>query len=169
MPRPKSKDQLLEQARQNWEKLQAEVEHLTEDQMTEAGIVGDWSVKDILAHLTEWQQMTLTWYRIGKAGETPITPSETYTWRQIPDLNRVIYEKHKDSPLDKVQANLLASHNETIKIIEQISNEELFTPKMYKWTKSTTLGSYLTSATSSHYDWAYKEIRKGLKAKYSAK
>ncbi len=169
MPRPKSKDQLLEQARQNWEKLQAEVDQLTEDQITEADIVGDWSVKDVLAHLTEWQKMTLAWYCAGKAGETPITPSETYTWRQIPDLNRAIYEKHKDSSLDKIQANLLASHKETINIIEQISNEELFTPKVYKWTKSTTLGSYFTSATSSHYDWAYKEIRKGLKAKYPAK
>jgi hypothetical protein len=34
--------------------------------MTKAGVTrGGWSVKDILAHLVEWQQMNLDWYAAG--------------------------------------------------------------------------------------------------------
>ena len=44
-------------------------------------------------------------------------------------------------------------------------DEELFTKKKYHWTGSTSLGSYLVSATSSHYDWALKLIRKSIKKK----
>lgn len=165
MPRPTSKAQLLEQADVNFEKLQAELSGLTDMEMIEAGIVGEWSIKDVLAHLFEWQQMTCSWYRVGKSGETPFTPSPDYTWRQIPDLNQHIYEMYKDVPLNEILEKFARSHTETIALIESMDNDELFTPKVYKWTKSTTLGSYLTSATSSHYDWARKQIRKGLKAK----
>ncbi|MFC1239685.1 ClbS/DfsB family four-helix bundle protein [Treponema vincentii] len=46
---------------------------------------------------------------------------------------------------------------------ETFSNEELFTKKVFDWTGTTSLGSYCVSATSSHYDWATKDIKKALK------
>lgn len=165
MPRPTSKKQLLEQACTSYDALQTELDKLTPNAMVESGVVGEWSVKDVLAHLFAWQQMTLGWYRAGKRGETPVTPSEKYTWREIPALNQEIYETHHDRPLKKVQTALNASHREALDLIETMTDDELFTPKVYAWTKTTTLGSYLTSATSSHYEWARKEIRRGIKAK----
>ncbi len=40
---------------------------LTPGEMTMAGVTrGGWSVKDILAHLVEWQQMNLNWYAAGR-------------------------------------------------------------------------------------------------------
>lgn len=165
MPRPNSKDQLLEQAQQRYTILQTEVAKLSPEEIVESGTVGEWSVKDVLAHLLAWHQMVLAWHRAGKRGEVPITPSEKYTWREIPALNQEIYETHRDWPLDKVSADFAASHQEVMQEIEALSNDELFTPKVYTWTKSTTLGSYFISATGSHYDWACKEIRRGIKAK----
>lgn len=165
MPRPKSKQELLEQAQVNWDKLQAQIKQLSMDEIIEGGTVGEWSVKDVLGHLLEWQQMTLSWYRIGKRGATPVTPSEDFTWREIPALNQAIFEKYQHVELDTIKAQLASSHQEMLKTIEAIPDDELFTPKIYKWTKSTTVGSYLTSATSSHYDWATKHIRRGIKAK----
>lgn len=165
MPRPTSKAQLLEQTRERYTALQAELEKLTDDQMVDPGILGDWSIKDILAHLLEWQRMVLSWYQAGKRGETPTTPSEKYTWREIPALNHEIYLNYRDAPLDEIVRDFKASHQRMLSEIEAMSNDELFTPKVYKWTNSTTLGSYLTSATCSHYNWARKEIRRGLKAK----
>lgn len=49
-------------------------------------------------------------------------------------------------------------------LIETHSDEELFEKKKYQWTGTTSLGAYLISATSSHYDWAYKLIRKAAKS-----
>lgn len=165
MPRPNSKAQLLEQAQQRYTVLQSEVTALSPEELVVGGIVGEWSVKDVLAHLLAWQQMVLSWHRAGKRGEIPATPSEKYTWREIPALNQEIYEAHRDWPLDKVIADFAASHQEILQEIEFMSNDELFTLKVYAWTKSTVLGSYFTSATGSHYDWARKEIRRGIKAR----
>jgi hypothetical protein len=165
MSRPTSKSQLLEQARMTYNALQGELAKLSATQMVEGGIIGEWSVKDVLAHLLAWQQMCLAWYREGKAGRTPVVPSEKYNWRQIPALNQAIYETHRDRPLETIRREFEASHQEVLDEIEQMTNEELFTPGVYAWTKSTILGSYFTSVTCSHYEWARTGIRRGLKAK----
>lgn len=165
LPRPKSKPELIEQATDRFDALIAEIDKLSDAQMAESGTAGDWSVKDVLAHLTAWHEMCLSWYRAGVAGETPKTPSEKYTWKQTPDLNQDIWENAKDLPLKDVRRRFSDSHAETLATISDISNEDLFVNRPFKWTKSTTLGSYFVSCTGSHYDWARKEIRKGLKQK----
>lgn len=165
MPRPTSKTQLLDQSRKNYDLLQAEIAKITPENRVISGIVGEWSVKDVLSHLYEWQQMVIRWYCAGKHGETPKTPHANYNWGEIPALNQYIYEMYRDIPLDEIQQKLNNSHEETMQLIEGMTDEELFTPKVYAWTKTTTLGSYWTSATCSHYDWAYKEIKRGFKSK----
>ncbi|MEO0561775.1 MAG: ClbS/DfsB family four-helix bundle protein, partial [Chloroflexota bacterium] len=77
-------------------------------------------------------------------------------------------ERYQHAELDDIREKLAASHQEAMEVIESIPDADLFTPKVYKWTKSTTLGSYFTSSTASHYDWAIKNIRRGLKAKQRA-
>lgn len=165
MSRPTSKDQLLLQTREENAALIAFLETLTPEQMIESGAVGDWSVKDVLAHLTVWVQMFLRWYAAGKRGEQPITPSEDYNWQHLPALNQQIYEQHRNQPLDEVWADFHDSHQAVMSAIAAMSNEELFSPKVYAWTRSSTLGAYAVSATCSHYAWARKEIRKGMNAK----
>jgi hypothetical protein len=56
-----------------------------------------------------------------------------------------------------------ASYQDIQKLIIAHTNEELFEKKRYKWTGSTSLGAYLISNTSSHYDWAIKLIKKSMK------
>lgn len=65
--------------------------------------------------------------------------------------------------LGEMRALFERSHAEVMALIEAHSDEELFTRKRYAWTGSTSLGAYLVSCTSSHYDWALKLIRNGLK------
>lgn len=165
MPRPTNQSELLERAEEMYAKLMAEIDGLSTNDIVTDQIVGEWSIKDIIAHLYAWQQMTVSWYQAGNAGENPVTPSEDYTWREIPALNQHIYETYKNIDWDVILSDFQASHQDTLSLIKTIDNDELFTPKIYKWTRTTTVGAYFISATSSHYDWARKEIRRGLKAK----
>jgi len=48
---------------------------------------GRWSVKDVLAHVSEWHAMALEWYRIGLTGERAPIPAV----RDIPPINQRIY------------------------------------------------------------------------------
>ena len=165
MPRPTSKQDLLAAIEKERGELTAYLKTLSAKEMTEPNIVGEWSVKDVLAHLAEWEQMCLNWYRIGLQGETPSLPAPGFKWNQTPQLNQRIFEKHRGRPLEEVLAWFHASSLEILVLIQSLSDEQMFTTGEYAWTKKNTLGTYLVSATSSHYLWARKEIRKGFRQK----
>ena len=103
------------------------------------------------------------WYIVGMKGEKPEIPAKGYTWKTTPELNRWIWEKYKDTPLADAKKDLKSSFIKIRSLIEKHNDEELFEKKRYKWTGTTSLGAYLVSATSSHYDWAIKLIKKAKK------
>jgi hypothetical protein len=109
--------------------------------------------------------MVLGWHKAGICGDIPELPAPGFKWNLIPTLNQQIYEKHRDRPLEEVLEQFSTSYQEILKVIQGLSNEDLFAARRYTRTKKNTLGTYFVSATSSHYLWARKEIRKGMRKK----
>jgi hypothetical protein len=110
--------------------------------------------------------MMLRWYAEGMAGAKPAIPAEGHTWQTIPALNAAIWQDAQSVGLVDARSELGQTHAKVMALIEAHSDEELFTKnkKRYAWTGSTSLGAYLISATSSHYDWAMKKLRKAKRA-----
>lgn len=167
MPRPTSKNDLLAAVEKERGALEELLSGISPEEMIEPGTVGSWSIKDVLEHVLEWEQMCLGWYRAGLKAEFPELPAPGFKWNQTPQLNQQIFENYRDLLLDDILAKFKASHHEILAVIQQLSNEDLFTAGRFLWTKKNTLGAYFVSATSSHYLWARKEIRKGRKARQS--
>lgn len=165
MPRPKSKKELLELSQANYNKLLELINLYSKTEVEKEFPVGtlNRNIKDVLAHLHEWHVMMLGWYKVGMKGEKPDMPTKGYTWRTLPELNREIWKKYKDIELKTAKELLDKSYNQIQNVIKKHSNEELFEKKRYKWTGSTSLGAYLVSNSSSHYDWAIKLIKKSIK------
>ena len=163
MPRPKTKDELERYSIELFAKLENIVSPLSDDVFTQNGACEKWSIKDILAHLHGWHKLYLTWYQEGMADQMPEMPAPGYSWKTTPDLNEKIFETHKDLSREEVVDLLQQTHQKILSIIASHSDDELFEKKRYKWTGSTSLGSYTVSAMSSHYDWAIKHIKKFLK------
>ena len=90
-------------------------------------------------------------------------PAPGHSWKTTPALNREINERYAAIPLQEMRQSLAASYQQVRQLIKAHTEEELFTKRYYNWTGSTSLGAYLISATSSHYDWAYKLIKRSLK------
>ncbi|GET45740.1 ClbS/DfsB family four-helix bundle protein [Capnocytophaga felis] len=165
MPRPQSKDELLFLAEENYQKLCLFIDGLSESQKEIDFPEGtlNRNVRDVIGHLYHWHLLFLTWYEVGMRGEKPAIPKEGYTFADTSRLNRDIWEESQSVPLETMQIRFEKSHHEVFAIIEKHTDVELFTRKMYRWTGSTSMGSYLVSATSSHYDWALKLLRKVFK------
>jgi len=163
MPRPKNKEHLLSAMETEHESLEKVVIDLTPEQIIKTSTNTNYSIKDVLAHLYEWEQMCLGWYEIGMLGKTPALPAEGYNWAQIPALNKAIYEKHKDKSFDEIQRLYRESYTKIHETITSLSEAELFSPGHYAWTKKNALAAYFIGATSSHYLWAKKEVKNCLK------
>ena len=166
MPRPKTKEELLRQGSENFEKILSFLETLSEEELhgTFPFDSRDRNIRDILAHLHHWHLMMMDWHKVGMTGEKPNMPAKGYTWKTTADLNQVIWGKYQETNYEEVVKLLNESFSQLQAIIKSHSDEELFEKKRYKWTGTTSMGSYLVSASSSHYDWAMKLFRKYKKS-----
>ena len=165
MARPKSKTELLYLSQENFKKLNEFIDNMSTAEQNREFPKGTMNrnIRDILTHLHHWHLLLMDWYKVGMSGQKPDMPAKGYTWKTTPDLNRLILEKYHSTSLSEAKSLLKASFKDVQSIIKSHTNEELFEKKRYKWTGTTSLGAYLVSATSSHYDWAFKLIRKAKK------
>lgn len=171
MARPTNKEELLTAAQGNYEKLWKLVEGLpvaaeevafTFDETTgkEAHWPRDKNLRDVFIHLYEWHQLMLNFVAANRdGGKQPFLPAP-YNWQNYGKMNIAFWEKHQSTSYADAVAMFKQSHADVMALIETFSGEELFTKKHFPWTGTTSLGGYFVSATSSHYDWAMKKIRK---------
>ena len=170
MPRPTTKADLIQAANDQFAKLWTLIDEMSDEEKS-ADIVPnerDKNVRDVLVHLYEWHCLLLNWIRSNtNRNPAPFLPVP-YNWKTYPQMNVVFWEKHQNTSYTDAETMLKKTHKEVMAIIEIFSNEDLFSKGAFDWTGTTTLGSYCVSATSSHYDWAIKDIKKALK-KYRAR
>jgi len=171
MPRATTKEDLINNAKENYEKLNELISKLSEKELNtpfdfsadekkkEAHWKRDKNLRDILIHLYEWQQLLLNWVKANSNDERKPFLPEPYNWKTYPTMNVEFWKKHQNTPLEEAKAKLKESHKEVMALIEQFSNDELFAKGALAWTGTSPLGSYCVSATASHYDWAMKKIK----------
>ena len=167
MGRRLRKRELLREIRIERAALDSALALLTPRQMTTAGVTrGGWSVKDILAHLVEWQQMNLDWYAAGVRGEKPAMPAPGFTLRELPRLNEMIRRKHQHRSLRSVMRDYREYHDRVMALISGLRDADLVTLGRFSWTgPSWTLSDYLRASTAAHYLWARTRIRRWLRTK----
>ncbi|MBA4370877.1 MAG: hypothetical protein C0418_04785, partial [Coriobacteriaceae bacterium] len=141
MPRAQSKTDLLASATRERAAFERLVAPLTPAQLARGGILGEWSVRDVIAHLVEWEQMVLRWLAAGERGETPAVPAPGFKWSQLPALNAQIRAAWAPLPGDEVLARAAASYAETIATIERLADDDLFTPGRWPWMNRNTLAA----------------------------
>ncbi|MDR1151190.1 MAG: ClbS/DfsB family four-helix bundle protein [Bifidobacteriaceae bacterium] len=167
MARPTTRDDLLAAAADGFAKLTGLVDGLPEEAIDAefAFEDRDRNVRDVLWHLHTWHEMVTEWHRVGTIERgVPAVPGEGHTWKTLPDLNQKVWERAQLVQFPDARSAFEASHADVVRLIESHTNDELFSRGVYPWTKSTTLGAYFVSATSSHYDWAMKKLRKHKRA-----
>jgi len=165
MPRPTNKDELIKASRDNYAKLIQLIESYSDEDLKKNFPKGtlNRTVKDVVAHLHHWHLLMLNWYEVGMKGGKPEMPSSGYTWKTLPELNRKIKLQYQETSLTTALEKLTSSSNKVLSLISKHTNDQLFEKRLYAWTGSTSLASYLISNTSSHYAWAYRLIKKSKK------
>jgi hypothetical protein len=157
------KESILVNIQTERRRLEKNLADLTAEDMVAKGVIGDWSVKDILAHLVNWEQRFLNWYQAGLRGEIPQTPAPGMTWRDLDQLNQMIYLEHKEQTLESVMADFKDSYQQILQTMSEISEEDIFPVGRFAWTGNENLAAYIKANTANHYRWAKTQIRKWLR------
>jgi hypothetical protein len=108
----KSKPEIIQQLQAERRRLEANLSRLTPQNYLMPGVVGEWSVKDILAHLAHWEARMPVWIEAARRGDPVETPSPGLTWQQLDLFNQQIYAEHRDQSLDEVMAYFQDTHRQ---------------------------------------------------------
>lgn len=162
MPTEKSKKTILSRLQLERNKLIETLEGLSEEDFTRSGVVGIWSVKDVLAHLAHWETGMLNWMQTARQRQPVDGPEEGLTWRQMHEFNQRIYEAHRDESLPEVKQYFHDAHASFMKMVEEIPDDELLTRGYYAFTGKKSVYDWLGSY-AAHDRWGREEIEKWLK------
>src|SRR5690242_20607411 len=102
---PISKKQLLAEMQSEQAAWLALLDEIGEENMTQPEVAGDWSIKDIVAHLTGWRRRTVLRFRAAldpTVGMTPDYPAELDEDDDVDEINAWIYKANRDRPLTDV-------------------------------------------------------------------
>lgn len=118
--------EILRSKRAEWDALIAEV---PSDRMTEAGVAGAWSVKDIIAHLTYYERWFADRLHEQLRGETYL-PTELDMMGEA--RNDVVYERVKDRPLADILAESRQAFEKLIAGVEAQPEKFLIEPQRFE-------------------------------------
>lgn len=160
MAKQASKAQLLKDIHTERRRLEKNLSALRAGDMLRPGVIGTWSVKDILAHLVAWERLFIDWYQTGLRGSKPATVPVGMSQNAIDALNQQIYEQNQWRALEDILADFHASYQKIATMIEGIPEVEMFSHCQFNWTGKLTLADYIAGNTCNHYAWAKSVIRK---------
>ena len=95
-----NRHRLLTTLEDRWQELLASYAGLSDADMTEPGVTGTWSVKDIIAHVSVWEEEALTHLPVVLAGRRP--PRYSVTHGGIDAFNAQMTERNRTLTLAEV-------------------------------------------------------------------
>jgi hypothetical protein len=156
--------QLLASIRRDRATLDALVSPLSEAQMMAPDLEAGWSVKDVLAHISAWEQLCIKWVREGRRDEGP------FTQESIDAFNDGIYQANRERPLVEVLEYARGSYTAMITTAEAVTSD-LDAPPPWASDEFTggattaTLGQIISANSDEHYREHIEQIEAWLRGR----
>jgi DinB superfamily len=118
-----NRTRLLKRIETAWEAFHQSYAGLSDEEMQLPGVTGAWSVKDIVAHVTWWEEEALTHLPVILAGGKP--PRYSTTYGGIDAFNARMTEERRGQTLDEVLRWREEVHRRLIALIGRVPEEHL--------------------------------------------
>ena len=148
-----SKSELLDQIRTERALLEAVLEGISPQKMLLPGVDGEWSLKDVLAHLSVWERRMVRWIGMHLHGQPPDVP---LPW-DVERMNAETYTQVKDWSLVQVMEEYRRSYRAALALAESLDEEQLQTTFPDIWPMGP-----LWLGVAANTSWHYKEHREDI-------
>jgi hypothetical protein len=153
--------------------LEALIAPLSETQLCSPSLEEGWSIKDILAHIADWERLCTEWLEDFMQGQTPPFSEEMLTGR----VNDQFFLENRNRPLHEVQEDFRLTHEYFLQKVTLLvlghSEEELTTPFWFAryepwlfWVEpqGRSLLAVIADYSYHHYRDHAQQIRRSLDA-----
>jgi acetyl esterase/lipase len=132
------------------------------------GLVGEWSLKEVIAHLTAWRWWTVARLEAAVGGTAPVPPwaSDLDEEREgdTDRINRQFHEASRNLSVADVLCDSRATLDRLEAAILALPDADLFTPGRYPWLGEYPLALVVTSSAEhlrEHDEEAMAALRAG--------
>ena len=123
-----NKQEFVEFFKRDHLKLKLVIDNLAKEQMLEMTVLGFWTVKDIIVHITAWN------HEIRKAIDEVLSDKKIWFADQTDiEFNKQVVKSAESYSLDQVLEEWEQSFEELIHRIENLSESELQKQSSYTW------------------------------------
>jgi len=152
-----TKEQVLKRLNEAWLALQESYAGLPDSRLLEPGVTGKWSVRDILAHITTWEEEALKHLPLILDGGRP--PRYSTKYGGIDAFNALMTKQKAGLALSDVRKQLDEIHNRLLDYVGGVPEEQ--------FTRETRFRRRLRLDTYSHYPIHANAIQKWRRGRSS--
>ena len=105
----------LQEEQQKWEVLLAQIGPM---RMDRPGVNGDWSMKDIVAHLTGWNRWLVVRLQAALRGEPEPSPPWPADRQTDDEINAWIHESNRSRPVGEIQEESKQVFQQLLAVVE---------------------------------------------------
>ncbi|MCW5852941.1 MAG: ClbS/DfsB family four-helix bundle protein [Anaerolineae bacterium] len=147
---------LLTTEREQWD---AQLAQVGEANMTTPGVVGDWSVKDIIAHVAFWERYAAAFVRAAFTGRPP-TDEERYGVAELPaetqamevdQFNDWTFQRQRQRPLPEILTEDQTIYRDLYTMLRGLREPDLLVEGRYDWAQGRALWEYVAGNTYEHW------------------
>lgn len=134
-----SKAQLLDDLRDEQARWEALLQDIGEEHMTQPGVAGEWSIKDIVAHLTGWRRRTVARFQAALRHEPAPPPPWPSQLQTDDEINAWIYAASKDQPVADVLRESRQVFEQLVETLGAFPEADLLDPTRFPWLEGEPL------------------------------
>jgi hypothetical protein len=146
-----NKEKLLIKLEQAWVLFTESYAGLSAEQLVEPGVTGDWSVKDILAHVSWWEEEALKYLPLILQGKRPARYADLYGG--IDAFNAQMTELKRGLSLGEVLEQLEETHARLIEYIQAVPEEQFASETRFRRRLRLDTYSHYPIHTAAICDW----------------
>jgi len=138
----------------SWEELLA---RLSEEQITAPHFDLNWSIKDVMAHLWAWQQISIARMQAGAQDRKPEFPrwivESIENWEEDADrVNALTFENYHEKSWPEIYQNWKNGFLRFLELGNKISERDLLDGDRYTWLKGHSLAAILIASYDHHQE-----------------
>ncbi len=149
-----NRDQLLKLVGGPWHDFVRAFQGLSDEAIVEPGVVGDWSVKDLLGHIATWEEESLAALALIMDGKR--TPRYA-RFGGIDAFNDIRWREHRDQPVEEVRRRFLEAHTGLIALLKKAS--ERFFEEETRFRRRLRLDTYSHVPEHTEHVLSWREAR----------
>lgn len=133
-----NKNELKEEIRKSYLKYIEEFSNIPNELKDKRNSDADRTPAENLAYQVGWTTLLLKWENDYKAGLEVKTPSDNFKWNQLGALYQWFTDEYAHLSLFELKDMLAENIEEIYKIIDSLTEDELFKPHQRKWADEAT-------------------------------